>query len=1005
MQQHNNAANRMSSPIQNFGRKITFATGSITPPPPPPRLKKKLSPVNSLSPVDTPSPSSPPDTFSPASTNMSAVSEEPVIYAEIDKDRKWAERRLKEEASHQGKEGRKQDDEEDLSPSVPEGIQASLVININRNMENKVESVSVDGQSQTFVSESNASNHGAPPSVGHSPASVRELSSHFESQNTVESIKSSKNDVVNGEDAVVDSWLGKYLTKPVVPTNSTDTYKENLSNICQAMNSIVLTDLSKINGSSGSHKVEVVDSEGPVNAESKHPILYEKEIINQENDSLVENESFLFSHLRQNEALTETKDATKSENPTSNEVQTAYEIQSGEKSTVDIDAIDSTMKSSVTITEVKDSAVVADESVAINNDDEYNTNHKDNPSAQSEDVPDADMILHLVGANIQSVVSHLSNLSGKTAAGDSNSLHAKDDLTGQERSNNTQSTIQCDLQPLEPLSITESTDAMQTKDNCLQIFDNFGISSKDTLSDLVASSAKTDSEKALSYNPLPLEDPSNPFPRRRSWNCSGDSSSPCDSSSSSMNNIRDRAFTVAGRPKWVDEGDLSTGALADTENSDVPVPTSSTEDIGATGSLQRRKRLWIFSSFGKPGSSSSGSSNGNHRTTQKGRHKDKTRSHLSDSNGKLNSTGGTTGRLGRQISDSVVMTTSIISSPMSPSNPSGEPTPTSTSTPKSHHSVQFSPDVVDTPVYRYRYSESSVSEAGEGLCLPEGDNESVSSASSSIGGGAVQCGSYNVTLPEYEDILVELTEPKDRKAFFVAREILSSEKSFLNVLDLLTVDFPNAIKNVEKAQRQPIIPPHEMDGILAGLPNLKLVNEELKVDLEDRIKNWREHPKLADVIVKKGPFLKLYSHYIKNFEKTTKILDTCCQRYPAFSKALLDFEVSERCQKLGLKHYMLKPVQRMPQYRLLLEDYLKHLQPNSEDYQDTLKALAIVKDVAEHANEAIRLQVNAEKLMHLQNRLAASVIMKADRQLMKEGELLKVCRKELKPRFFALVYI
>jgi FYVE/RhoGEF/PH domain-containing protein 5/6 len=93
----------------------------------------------------------------------------------------------------------------------------------------------------------------------------------------------------------------------------------------------------------------------------------------------------------------------------------------------------------------------------------------------------------------------------------------------------------------------------------------------------------------------------------------------------------------------------------------------------------------------------------------------------------------------------------------------------------------------------------------------------------------------------------------------------------------------------------------------------------------------------------------------------------------------------------------------MPQYRLLLGDYLKQLEEDSCDYGDTVKALAIVKDVADHANEAIKLQVNADKLLHLQNRLTGAIIMKSDRQLLKEGELVKVCRKDLQPRFFALV--
>lgn len=51
---------------------------------------------------------------------------------------------------------------------------------------------------------------------------------------------------------------------------------------------------------------------------------------------------------------------------------------------------------------------------------------------------------------------------------------------------------------------------------------------------------------------------------------------------------------------------------------------------------------------------------------------------------------------------------------------------------------------------------------------------------------------------------------------------------------------------------------------------------------------------------------------------------------------------------------MLKPVQRLPQYRLLLEDYLKHLDEDGEDFNDTVDALRIVAEVAEQADNTIK---------------------------------------------------
>ena len=88
-----------------------------------------------------------------------------------------------------------------------------------------------------------------------------------------------------------------------------------------------------------------------------------------------------------------------------------------------------------------------------------------------------------------------------------------------------------------------------------------------------------------------------------------------------------------------------------------------------------------------------------------------------------------------------------------------------------------------------------------------------------------------------------------------------------------------------------------------------------------------------------------------------------------------EFEKQPRCQNLKLKHFMLKPVQRLlfinsilalptnrhfrlPQYKLLLEDYLKHLDTDSADFDDTTLALKIVSDAAEHANDTVKQGVS-----------------------------------------------
>lgn len=136
-----------------------------------------------------------------------------------------------------------------------------------------------------------------------------------------------------------------------------------------------------------------------------------------------------------------------------------------------------------------------------------------------------------------------------------------------------------------------------------------------------------------------------------------------------------------------------------------------------------------------------------------------------------------------------------------------------------------------------------------------------------------------------------------------------------------------------------------------------------------------EKAQLADIFLKKGPYLKMYSTYIREFDKNVALLEEQSKKNTAFGAVVREFEVmqlaqpvfsvhkeggvafaaaevplfiydsrllllsdftapcaqaSPLCANLALKHYLLKPVQRIPQYQLLLtgtstEKETKHL--------------------------------------------------------------------------------
>uniref|UniRef100_A0AAV2L3L8 FYVE, RhoGEF and PH domain-containing protein 6-like n=1 Tax=Knipowitschia caucasica TaxID=637954 RepID=A0AAV2L3L8_KNICA len=244
---------------------------------------------------------------------------------------------------------------------------------------------------------------------------------------------------------------------------------------------------------------------------------------------------------------------------------------------------------------------------------------------------------------------------------------------------------------------------------------------------------------------------------------------------------------------------------------------------------------------------------------------------------------------------------------------------------------------------------------------------------------------------------------KKSKIQHIATEIMTSENVFVDVLKLLHVDFRNAVFAASRESGKTVIEDRLLDQILYYLPQLYELNQQLLKELQQRVATWGNNSKVADIFVKKGPFLKMYSNYIREFDRNVALLEEQTKKNPAFGAVVKEFEASPCCANLALRHFLLKPVQRIPQYQLLLTDYLKNLSEDASDYKDTQEALVIVKEVANHANDIMKQGDIFQKLFQVQCRLIGHhEIVQPGRIFLKEGVVNKLSRKTTEPKMMFL---
>ncbi|KAL1240448.1 FYVE,RhoGEF and PH domain-containing protein [Trichinella pseudospiralis] len=239
-----------------------------------------------------------------------------------------------------------------------------------------------------------------------------------------------------------------------------------------------------------------------------------------------------------------------------------------------------------------------------------------------------------------------------------------------------------------------------------------------------------------------------------------------------------------------------------------------------------------------------------------------------------------------------------------------------------------------------------------------------------------------------------LAEGASEKAFYAAQELVDTERRYVGKLILLVETFKKRIEQENSNGR--LIPVQKSRALFANLDSIYAFHKQhFLPQLQNRLRDWPKEQKISDVVCQQAPFLKMYSEYINNYKRATKVFEELYKKGGKFAQIVDEVERMPECDNLSLVSHIIGPVQRVMRYHLLMQEYLKHLPENHCDRQDTEKALELVKSAASHANEIMRKLDKYKDLVELQEQLGCQVIelVSPSRELIKQGRLLKLSSK------------
>uniref|UniRef100_A0A671SVG0 FERM, ARHGEF and pleckstrin domain-containing protein 2 n=1 Tax=Sinocyclocheilus anshuiensis TaxID=1608454 RepID=A0A671SVG0_9TELE len=243
------------------------------------------------------------------------------------------------------------------------------------------------------------------------------------------------------------------------------------------------------------------------------------------------------------------------------------------------------------------------------------------------------------------------------------------------------------------------------------------------------------------------------------------------------------------------------------------------------------------------------------------------------------------------------------------------------------------------------------------------------------------------------------------KAYFIAKEILTTERTYLKDLEVITVWFRGAVI------KENAMPEGLMTLLFSNIDPIYEFHRGFLKEIDQRLALWEgrsnahvkgDYQRIGDVMLRNMCALKEFIGFLQKHDEVFTELEKATKRVKKLETVYKEFELQKVCY-LPLNTFLLKPIQRLMHYKLILERLCKHYAPQHRDYDDCKEALKEVAEIAAQLQSSLIRLENFQKLTELQRDLIGIENLTAPgREFIREGCLYKLTKKGLQQRMFFL---
>uniref|UniRef100_A0A8C2X1I3 FERM, ARHGEF and pleckstrin domain-containing protein 1 n=1 Tax=Cyclopterus lumpus TaxID=8103 RepID=A0A8C2X1I3_CYCLU len=243
------------------------------------------------------------------------------------------------------------------------------------------------------------------------------------------------------------------------------------------------------------------------------------------------------------------------------------------------------------------------------------------------------------------------------------------------------------------------------------------------------------------------------------------------------------------------------------------------------------------------------------------------------------------------------------------------------------------------------------------------------------------------------------------KAYFIAKELLTTERTYLNDLQVITQAFHGA------AGKDEAFPDSVKNLISASYDPVHRFHQDFLKEVEQRLAQWEgrsnahikgDYQRIGDILLKNIQGLRQLTVHLQKHSECLVELERVCRSSRKAEAVCRDFEQQRVCY-LPLNIFLLRPLHRLLHYKLILERLCKHYPPTHEDFRDCRATLADISEMVLQLQGTMMKMENFQKLLELKKDLTGiDNLAIPGREFIRLGCLSKLSGKGLQQRMFFL---